>query len=342
MRRKPLIVAMSAVLTSIAGFASDVEVAPAPGGAFIIRDESMNERFKVLDSGEVYIPGISSTPLSASPLCFISPLGQVTQCNPDVLIGTQGPQGPQGDTGVTGPTGPQGLQGSQGEQGLTGTQGPAGSQGADGNDGADGALGPQGLTGAQGPTGSQGTDGNDGADGAQGPAGLTGDQGPTGSQGADGNDGADGALGPQGATGAQGQVGTDGTDGAQGAQGAEGAAGVTNLSEVLHTCTNLALAGSSATLTCQVSCPAGYVLISGGFECSFTGSSGVTPTDATCDSELYVKQSRPLSLGSGWVATWRNAGVSAISAEVITYAYCAVIDGCSVANPDACAPPDPP
>jgi hypothetical protein len=315
MRRKPLIVAMSAVLTSIAGFASDVEVAPAPGGAFIIRDESMNERFKVLDSGEVYIPGISSTPLSASPLCFISPLGQVTQCNPDVLIGTQGPQGPQGDTGVTGPTGPQGLQGSQGEQGLTGTQGPAGSQGADGNDGADGALGPQGLTGAQGPTGSQG---------------------------ADGNDGADGALGPQGATGAQGQVGTDGTDGAQGAQGAEGAAGVTNLSEVLHTCTNLALAGSSATLTCQVSCPAGYVLISGGFECSFTGSSGVTPTDATCDSELYVKQSRPLSLGSGWVATWRNAGVSAISAEVITYAYCAVIDGCSVANPDACAPPDPP
>jgi hypothetical protein len=54
MRRKPLVVAMSAALVSIAGFASDVEVTPAPGGAFIIKDESLNERFRVLDSGEVY------------------------------------------------------------------------------------------------------------------------------------------------------------------------------------------------------------------------------------------------------------------------------------------------
>jgi hypothetical protein len=115
-----------------------------------------------------------------------------------------------------------------------------------------------------------------------------------------------------------------------------------NLTEVSQTWTDQTLAGSGGLLTCQVSCPAGYVVMSGGFECSLTGSSGAPPTDANCNSELHVKQSRPLSLGSGWVATWRNIGTGSISAEVITHAYCAIIDGCSPANPGACEPPDPP
>jgi hypothetical protein len=157
-----------------------------------------------------------------------------------------------------------------------------------------------------------------------------------------GNQGPQGNAGTQGPDGAQGPIGSQGPDGAQGAQGPEGETESMNLTERSQVCTDQNLAGSGATLTCEVSCLPGYVVMSGGFECSFTGSSGAPPTDATCDSELYVKQSRPLSLGGGWVATWRNAGVSAISAEVITYAYCAVIDGCSVANPDACGPPDPP
>jgi hypothetical protein len=258
MRRTPLIVAMSAALTSFAGFASDIEVTPAPGGAFIIQDESLNQRFRVLDSGEVYIPGVTSTPLSSTLLCFSSPTGQITQCDPSAVVGDTGPVGPKGDTGSIGP---------------------------DGVQGDTGAAGPTGTTGLKGDTGSVGPDG------------------------------APGSTGPTGATGAQGDTGP---------------AGVTNLSEVTQTCTNPSLAGSGTILTCEATCPEGYVLMSGGFECS------------TCDAELFIKNSKPLPSGSGWVATWRNLGITPISVEVITYAYCAVIDGCSVANPIACGPPDPP
>jgi hypothetical protein len=295
MRRKPLVVAMSAALASIASFASDVEVTPAPGGAFIIKDESLNERFRVLDSGEVYIPGVTSTPLNSALLCFSSPTGQVTQCDPSALDGAQGPVGAQG---------PDGVQGVDGNQGAAGDKGPQGSAGT------------QGTTGAQGPAGNQGADGNQGAQGDAG--------GP----------------GAQGTTGDQGPIGNQGADGSQGAQGPDGDTASMNLTEITQICTDQSLAGSGGLLTCQVSCPAGYVVMTGGFECSLTGSSGGAPTEADCDAELFVKQSRPLSLGSGWVATWRNIGTPSISAEVVTYAYCAVIEGCTPANP--CTPPPPP
>jgi hypothetical protein len=102
------------------------------------------------------------------------------------------------------------------------------------------------------------------------------------------------------------------------------------------------LAGSGGTLSCSVDCPEGYTVLSGGYECSLVGTSGAAPTDATCNTDIYVKQSRPQALGAGWTATWRNASSGAISAEVITYAYCAIVEGCSVSNPIACGPPDPP
>jgi hypothetical protein len=285
MRRTPLIVAMSAALSSFAGFASDIEVTPAPGGAFIIQDESLNQRFRVLDSGEVYIPGVTSTPLSSTLLCFSFPTGQITQCDPSAVVGDTGPVGPKGDTGSIGPDGVQGATGATGDTG---------------------APGPQGIAGAIGATG---------------PAGAQGDSGPTGATGLKGDAGSIGPAGPTGTTGPTGDTG---------AQGDTGPAGVTNLSEVTQTCTNPSLAGSGTILTCEVTCPEGYVLLSGGFECS------------TCDAELFIKNSKPLPSGSGWVATWRNLGTTPIAVEVITYAYCAVIDGCSVANPDACGPPDPP
>jgi len=348
MRRKPLIVAMSTALVSIAGFASDVEVTPAPGGAFIIMDESLNERFRVLDSGEVYIPGVTSTPLNSALLCFSSPTGQVTQCDPSVLDGAQGPVGEQGPDGAQGPIGNQGGDGNQGATGTTGAQGPVGNKGATGDKGPQGDAGAQGATGT---TGDKGPVGNQGADGDQGATGTTGAQGPVGNKGAVGDKGPQGDAGAQGATGttgAQGPVGNKGATGDKGPQGDAGAQGPDgdtasmNLTEFTQICTDQILAGSGGLLNCQVSCPAGYVVMTGGFECSFTGNSGGAPTDADCDAELLVKQSRPLSLGSGWVATWRNIGTTSISAEVITYAYCAVIDGCSPANLAACTPPPPP
>ena len=120
MRHKSLVVAMSVTLTSIAVFASDVEVTPAPGGAFVIMDESLNERFKVMDSGEVYIPGVTSTPLNSELLCFSTPTGQITQCDPGVLDGAQGPDGAQGATGAQGPVGDQGEAGDKGSPGNRG------------------------------------------------------------------------------------------------------------------------------------------------------------------------------------------------------------------------------
>ena len=273
MRYELLVVAMSAALVSITVFASDVEVTPAPGGAFIIKDESLNERFRVLDSGEVYIPGVNSTPLNSALLCFSSPTGQITQCDPGAIEGIQGPAGPPGE------------------------QGPVGDKGAVGD------KGPQGDVGDQGPVGSAG------APGPAGDKGATGDKGPQGDPGEQGPDGDTASM---------------------------------NLTEFTQICTDQNLAGSGGLLTCQVSCPAGYVVMTGGFECSLTGGSGGAPTDPNCASELLVKQSRPLSLGSGWVATWRNIGSTSISAEVITYAYCAVIDGCSPANLAACTLPPPP
>jgi hypothetical protein len=56
---------------------------------------------------------------------------------------------------------------------------------------------------------------------------------------------------------------------------------------------------------------------------------------------LFIQQSKPQAVGAGWTATWRNMGSVDISAEVITYAYCAIIEGCTV-NPITCEPPDPP
>jgi hypothetical protein len=116
------------------------------------------------------------------------------------------------------------------------------------------------------------------------------------------------------------------------------------LTEVTQACEeqSMGTTGPAQNLTCQVTCPDGYTVISGGFNCLYTGSSGSDPGDSTCDADLYVKESRPLPLGSGWVATWRNIGTTPISAEVVTYAYCAIIEGCSVSNPVACEPPDPP
>jgi hypothetical protein len=115
-----------------------------------------------------------------------------------------------------------------------------------------------------------------------------------------------------------------------------------NLTEVSQTCTDLNVSGSGGTLTCQVNCPAGYVVMTGGFECLNTGTAGATPTDTACDSTIYIKNSKPLASGAGWEAMWRNPGGSSISVEVETFAYCAIIQGCSPANLAVCAPPEPP
>ena len=217
--------------------------------------------------------------------------------------------------------------GPKGDTGATGDPGPTGPKGDTGDIGPQGVTGPAGVTGDTGPIGPQGLQGDTGDVGPKGDTGATGDPGPTGPKGDTGEVGLQGDIGPAGPTGDTGSIGPQGDTGPAGATGATGPTGPTgdtgppamfNLTEVTQTCENLGLAGPGQNLTCQVTCPDGYTVISGGFDCSLTGASGVAPDDPACNADIFLKESRPLLLGSGWVATWRNIGLTTISAEVVS------------------------
>jgi hypothetical protein len=143
-------------------------------------------------------------------------------------MGPEGPKGDQGDAGAMGPAGPQGP------------QGPAGP------------AGPQGLQGLQGLTGPQGPKGDTGPAGPQGLKGDKGDKGDTGARGLQGPQGIQGPVEPPGPQGAQ---------GLQGPQGIHGASILLGTITVVSAPTN----GASATIA---ECPADYLLLTGGGECS--------------------------------------------------------------------------
>lgn len=66
--------------------ADDVKVQPAPGSGFVVTDNTgASQRLKVLETGEVYLGGlVTSPPIKKVPLCFDATTGQVGTC-PAVL-----------------------------------------------------------------------------------------------------------------------------------------------------------------------------------------------------------------------------------------------------------------
>ncbi len=62
--------------------ADDVKVQPAPGAGFVVTDNTgASQRFKVLESGEVFLGGLSPVPpVEDTPLCYNATTGQVGGC----------------------------------------------------------------------------------------------------------------------------------------------------------------------------------------------------------------------------------------------------------------------
>lgn len=142
------------------------------------------------------------------------------------------------------------------QDGIAGVAGPQGPQGPTG---AEGPLGPAGPAGATGPVGPQGLEGEAGATGAQGPAGHAGETGDVGPQGPLGPRG---AAGPAGVPGPAGSAGADGLPGAPGQAGANGADGQFAVQTVDLPVTAI----KNEPREHQVSCPAGYQAVGGGWD----------------------------------------------------------------------------
>jgi hypothetical protein len=186
-----------AVILATTVMATDIELRPAPGGGVIITDEQGQEiHLQVLESGEILLPGMATTPeMDEAPVCYNLTTGRIGNCPPGTVEGPEGPPGPQGEAG---PQGPQGEAGPQGDVGPQGAQGDAGPQG---EVGPQGETGNQGETGPQGPQGPQGIQGETGPQGLQGEPGIQGEAGPQGLQGEQGIQGIEGPVGPQGPAG---------------------------------------------------------------------------------------------------------------------------------------------
>ena len=234
---------------------ADITAVPPSGSGFVVKDAAgTQDRFRVQENGQIYVPGLSSATQNSNVMCFDAASGQLGPCASGTGVGATGPVGPQGATGLAGANG---INGANGVAGATGATGPAGS-------GAIGATGPIGPSGATGPVGVQYqgaysagatyaigdtvTSGGSsyyslqsgnlnhtpgispsywavlasiGDTGATGPQGAT---GAAGSNGINGSNGADGVTGPVGPTGATGPAGS-GTTGATGPIGPSGATG---------------------------------------------------------------------------------------------------------------------
>ena len=137
--------------------------------------------------------------------------------------------------------------------------------------------------------------------GIQGPIGPTGPQGAAGPQGVQGVQGAQGDQGPQGV---QGDTGPQGGPGPSGQQGQRGPAGLSNHQRV----TASRQIGPGAVIETTVACPAGTVVLGGGF------------TDAT--PELRLSENGPSSVSS-WSVTFQNTGQTTRTSHVS--ATCATV-----------------
>lgn len=123
-----------------------------------------------------------------------------------------------------------------------------------------GPRGPRGPRGARGPAGPRTTSNSASTalGGSQGPVGPAGPQGPQGTRGPQGKQGQQGAKGPKGATGAKGATGPTGPPGITGM----------SVSQIVVKDTGPLPLPAGGFGGGQASCPAGYVLINGGWSSS--------------------------------------------------------------------------
>ena len=161
------IVLSSAAIAAPGG--ADITITPTANGGFVIKNNAGNaERFRVMETGDVYLPNLSNTTEAGSVACYDDATGRLGKCAAGAIVGNPGPTGA---TGATGATGPAGATGATGQAGPAGPTGPSGLQGPAGQTGA---QGPIGATGLQGPTGATGDIGLPGPTGPTGPAGAGG------------------------------------------------------------------------------------------------------------------------------------------------------------------------
>ncbi|WP_454723544.1 hypothetical protein [Delftia acidovorans] len=151
---------------------ADITITPPANGGFVIKNNAGNaERFRVMETGDVYLPNLPNTTEAGSVACYDDVTGRLGKCAAGAIVGSPGPTGATGATGATGPAGVTGATGATGQAGPAGPTGPIGLQGPAGQTGA---QGPMGATGLQGPTGAQGDIGLPGPTGPTGPAGVSG------------------------------------------------------------------------------------------------------------------------------------------------------------------------
>ena len=235
---------------------ADITAVPPSSSGFVVKDAAgTQDRFRVQENGQVYVPGLSSATQNSNVMCFDAASGRLGPCAAAAGLGATGPVGPQGATGLAGANG---INGTNGAAGATGPAG-LGTTGATGPIGPSGATGPVGVqyqgaysaaaTYAIGDTVTSGgssyyslqagninhTPGISpsywavlaavGDTGATGPQGATGVAGSNGINGTNGVDGVTGPVGPTGATGPAG-LGTTGATGPIGPSGATGPVGV--------------------------------------------------------------------------------------------------------------------
>jgi hypothetical protein len=130
------------------------------------------------------------------------------------------------------------------------------------------STGPAGPPGPAGPIGPTGETGPTGATGAAGAAGATGAAGPTG------------PGGPQGPTGPAGEAGATGPRGATGATGPAGPPAAGTLSGYARVQGPVSAYSTASSKTATVDCPAGGVVLSGGYKVTVSDNhfADVTPT----------------------------------------------------------------
>jgi len=213
----------------------------------------------------------------------LNPAGQIRIVGPDENCR---PQETPLDWNIVGPTGPQGPPGPEGPTGPTGPQGPTGPEG------------PEGPTGPQGPTGPSGPSGPSGPQGPTGPSGPSGPQGPTGPSGPSGPPGPTGPSGPSGPTGPSGPVGPAGVSGYERQSTSSDCPGGLN----------------PAVCSADVSCPAGKVVLGGGFSVSEGG--GFTPS---------FFDNRPVS-NTTWRVRFTNENWPLPGPSFTVYAMCASVN----------------
>ncbi len=88
-------------LHAAGALAADITVTPA-GGGFVVKGGNQ-ERLRVQGTGEVYVPGLSSTGTSNTLTCYDAGTGQLTRCAPGVGGGATGSHGPPGPHRGDGP-----------------------------------------------------------------------------------------------------------------------------------------------------------------------------------------------------------------------------------------------